>query len=594
MSNLEYSYLPNIPQDEIQKNVGTELTDNLMRTLNAGNYERIGLDRLYLILADINKNYGRDYGFSILDVGCNNGLISNFLAAYGNQVTGIDNFVIDTQGRYDKLVFEGNSQAKLINTDIENFFVNSNENFDFTLLLSVAHQWEFGYAQTQENKKNANNISAIMKEVENRTKRAIYYECPMEEPGFSNQYGITFLKNYLFNYPSLSIVKIAETVASNGYIRHLYRISKAQSAKDQQDTQESVSTEKCKPAIMQNPTTLKVTTQSRPRTMIHPSGAFNSTIDSCRLWEKIKLNKPRCIEKVHHLDSDHFATVEMIEGFPGKLLPNTPKWQKAKYYLGHNEEYVWTFSQVSLWLKDLTTGLLDLCRLGLAHGDPYPYNAIIFADGACWVDLANISDNNNQILVDVYVFFTYTVLSFLLQSKDISDNFLVDFKVACMNAVNVENLLDNVKDVFASQHCDTRNRQESDIRAISELIQLVLARIACFDINQEIKYLPVYNTNYYFNEFIVWYNNAFTEQQSKILTERALLFSQMECARLRVSRDEMNISQAAVKTMQDEVENLRSELSHINIKHHQSIIEYESTIANLRKEIIELKNVYSH
>lgn len=557
--------------------------DSLLKQLDSQTFERVGLDRLYYILADISKNYDRHYGFKILDVGCNNGLISNFMAAYGNQAIGIDNFAINGQGRYAALSFIKDSVAELLKVDIEDFLVVNRQKFDFVLLLSVAHQWEYGYAKTGEGKKNDNNIAWIMNEILKRTTHAVYYECPINEPGFEENYGIDFLSRYCADYKQLSIVKISETIASNGYVRNLYRISR----NDSKQTYPTAKAEIKSPQLVEDCSDnklreaslkLRVSTLWRTRSYSHPAGPFNS--NKCKqrlLWEKIKTNKPGAIEQVWDIFEDGTANVSLIEGVPGMMLPNTPEWQKSAFYLQSNQRYQWTFCNSIRWLHDLTIGLCNLDELGIAHGDPYPYNTILQKENAFWVDLGNISDEPTQRIIDIYVFLTYTVSRFLLNTPDFSDTFADNFKSALSKATNLSKFLSELAKVFSAEYFDVRDKKEEDLCIIFTLIYDATEIVWQFVPEGKMRYLPTYNTYFYFNEFIIWYHNSNKEKQVRVFTEWALLFSQYENARLRVSKD-------VVKILEHQESELRAELE-LEIKtakkKSETIEKYEQQVSEL-------------
>ena len=98
----DFNYLPVFKKSQIEDIIRDPQC--AYTYLQGQSFERIGLDRFYAIANDIERNYGKCYGFSVLDVGCNNGLISDLLACQGNRVLGIDSCIIDTQGRYEELL----------------------------------------------------------------------------------------------------------------------------------------------------------------------------------------------------------------------------------------------------------------------------------------------------------------------------------------------------------------------------------------------------------------------------------------------------------------------------------------------------------
>ena len=85
---MKHTYLPEIDDEELRRKLLSPDSEFLSR-LEQQNYERLGLDRALLIAADILLRLGKCEDFSILDAGCNNGLIGRALAVLGNRVRGI-------------------------------------------------------------------------------------------------------------------------------------------------------------------------------------------------------------------------------------------------------------------------------------------------------------------------------------------------------------------------------------------------------------------------------------------------------------------------------------------------------------------------
>lgn len=225
------NYLPGIDSEYLYKLVMTESWGELEAVITNENCERVGLDRFLTITQDLENRYGKSKGFEILDVGCNNGFFSVGLSANGNNVCGLDSYIINSQNKYDNLsgftVSTNIPHLKLINQDIIDFLASEKgKKWDIVLLLSVAHQWEFGYAQTGEGKFSYDEIKNIVNTLFSSINYAVYYECPFNEPGFELGYGYNFLMRHLDDFDKYRIELIEETVGSNGYPRHLYRVER--------------------------------------------------------------------------------------------------------------------------------------------------------------------------------------------------------------------------------------------------------------------------------------------------------------------------------------------------------------------------------
>lgn len=617
-------YLPVLSLDVIKDMVDLDSTEQISRELLVQTYERIGLDRIYIILDDINTNYGKCNGFSFLDVGCNNGLLSNLLSAYANDVLGIDDFIINSQGRYEDLQFNGNNMASFEKIDVLEYLKTSNKTFDFVLLLSVAHQWEYGYAHDNASKKSDNDINYILNILLERTKKAIYYECPMNEPGFEENYGISFLKKHLMLYDMLSIVKIADTIASNGYMRSLYRISrktdytfneftnyykKLQSIKTKYNIPGEIVINGNQPMTkyaIKTDRSLIVSINGQPRDETHPLGKQNRK-NIIELWEKIKNNQPLNVVKVQRIFQEGYAEIGIVPGFPGIKLDSIPPWQCHNQA---NSKDVDTLMNTQKILCNLSFGLGELHQLNIAHGDPYLYNAILNNTQATWIDLGNISSGEQDIIKDIFCFFMYSVYPLLANSREFSLNLLNDIENIFKEEKDIHKLLLKIANILDSTiYHDVRERTSKDIIIIAEYFSRIFSYL--FDKQSDLKYLPIYNLYHYFTDAIAWMNSSACYKKSNQFLKKYIDYSQSENARLRLSIDQYTImkndyeklkNDYKVRVEQDneEISFLENELT-IQKKCNQDLTEKVNQLTtSIEKEKIEshlmtekIKQIYS-
>lgn len=191
------------------------------------NYDRLGLDRLMLIINDMQERLGRLDGLEILDIGCNSGLFSLGLAGLGNRVTGIDNLAINGQARYRELLLPGRAgaQIRLLTLDAAELLAREPAaQWDIVLLLNVVHHWEFGYAQDKKTALSEDRIQELMAEIIGRTRDALYIETPWDEPGIPPGYGWQFLERFVKIPVRLS--ELGLTVGPGGYLRQFFRITR--------------------------------------------------------------------------------------------------------------------------------------------------------------------------------------------------------------------------------------------------------------------------------------------------------------------------------------------------------------------------------
>src|SRR5690606_35111772 len=96
---------------------------------------------------------------------------------------------------------------------------------------------------------------------------------------------------------------------------------------------------------------------------------------------------------------DCMAEVEICRGEEFEDVGTTPKWKKLRDLTNKANPRIsrpYPFAEWKGWMFDLAKGLAELERLGLAHGDPYPFNAISDVVGAKWIDFSHLSNDPLQ------------------------------------------------------------------------------------------------------------------------------------------------------------------------------------------------------
>lgn len=218
-----YNYLPQIPASALKQLFHQETQEEVNDFLSNYQYERLGLDRLMLILDDIKKYHTLPGSF--LDIGCNNGLLPLFLGLFNNPAIGIDNSIIDSQELYSNLSFlpvPKELPVELYSMDLKEFLLQfPRKRIDYVLLLSVMHHWQTGYAMSGKNVYSVSEIHLMLEELFQRVNIAVYFEFPTDEPGFHRNWDKEFIADFLQD--KLNIVFLSESVGPNGYIRHLYK-----------------------------------------------------------------------------------------------------------------------------------------------------------------------------------------------------------------------------------------------------------------------------------------------------------------------------------------------------------------------------------
>lgn len=217
------TYLPELSTSDLVRAFESRDWSVIDGHLGEQQFERLGLDRALRIASDLFAQHGSLRGLRILDVGCNNGLVSKTLTALGCSMVGIDNGDVDTQGLYSGLQGQvQNAGFEFYRADLSDFLDTDSRYWDCILLLSVTHHWESGYAMSGERRYSDDDIRKLIQTLFSRTRSSIYYECPSGEPGFESGFGVDFLLRYCSKLPKMRA--LGHTIGPNGYPREFWAL----------------------------------------------------------------------------------------------------------------------------------------------------------------------------------------------------------------------------------------------------------------------------------------------------------------------------------------------------------------------------------
>jgi hypothetical protein len=216
------TYLPEIDAKSLRSAVLSNDWSDIEALLSHQNYERLGLERALAIAMDLYQCHAKLEGLTVLDVGCNNGVIGKVLYALGCLVVGIDNSDVDSQSLYKPLKPSKEFELEFYKKDLKDFLSEDQRMWDAVLLLSVTHHWETGYAMSGNRRYTDKDITDICAKLCSKTNHTIYYEGPSNEPGFPEGYGISFLRKYFLQLRGVRFLQ--DTVGPNGYLRELWAL----------------------------------------------------------------------------------------------------------------------------------------------------------------------------------------------------------------------------------------------------------------------------------------------------------------------------------------------------------------------------------
>ena len=179
------------------------------------------------------------------------------------------------------------------------------------------------------------------------------------------------------------------------------------------------------------------------RTNTHPLGAQHTTQKLELLWKTIAQNPHENLMTINEV-CECSASVVAVQGIPLYNAKTTPGWLAVRVgwddYLQQKKK-LGTQEWCAL-MADLSAGLEHLHQLGIAHGDPYPFNAMVTNEGkALWVDFGNITDDPTYFRKDVLAFAIYTLIFTVKYCEAISPSLLQELA----EAIATENTCDALK-----------------------------------------------------------------------------------------------------------------------------------------------------
>ncbi|MBF5005934.1 glycosyltransferase [Diaphorobacter caeni] len=159
---------------------------------------------------------------------------------------------------------------------------------------------------------------------------------------------------------------------------------------------------------------LLVPIAGNPRTDEHILGAQHGHSSARANWTKLVGSRHASLMPVHRV-CDCMAETQILEGQEFDDAGTTPAWKKVRSIVGKTTSRELSgkpiaFDQWRIWMGDLAQGLDELERLGLAHGDPYPFNAVRHLQQATWVDFGHMTSDAEQLYKDAWAFVLFTVL----------------------------------------------------------------------------------------------------------------------------------------------------------------------------------------
>lgn len=192
------------------------------------------------------------------------------------------------------------------------------------------------------------------------------------------------------------------------------------------------------------------------RPALHVLGSQAALSSPASRWEKLLGLRHPALMTVHRLCACT-AEVDILRGQPFDDAGTTPVWKKVRFLLEDSADALAhapvDFSVWQAWMAGLADGLAQLETLGLAHGDPYPFNAIREGRQAVWVDFGHLTDDPVQISKDAWAFTLFTVLHTLRLASTYSPRLLNELAHALVEPCKGSHRFAQLRDVLQGA-CD--------------------------------------------------------------------------------------------------------------------------------------------
>lgn len=278
--------------------------------------------------------------------------------------------------------------------------------------------------------------------------------------------------------------------------------------------------------------------EPKARTEKHIYGVAHNGKTQGELWKAISSLESDNLMKIYDL-CDCSAIVEIEDGISLYNANTTPDWfvqrrGREDYFEKNN---VIKHDEWKKIIGGLASGLEVLHKAGIAHGDAFPYNAIVNDNNeAKWIDFGNCSDDTQYLLKDVIVFFFYTLLFSLHRCDIYSKSMLDDLCEVFEKKNSTDMLIDIQKAIYIERHDFIKKDESDDI--ISHVINNILVnieRIPSENLKAILHVLMAANDEYY-NGFLFWLKTGDKyRRQVEFENEKFYLYSK-EIDRLTVPK----------------------------------------------------------
>ncbi|WP_236213264.1 glycosyltransferase [Metapseudomonas otitidis] len=239
------------------------------------------------------------------------------------------------------------------------------------------------------------------------------------------------------------------------------------------------------------------------RSPAHVLGAQEGLERARRNWEKLIGHEHPALMPVLRV-CDCMAEVRILDGEEFEDASTIPAWKQVRSILGNthgkkSQGQQITFEQWSSWMRDLAGGLDALEKIGLAHGDPFPFNAVHTPASASWVDFSHLTDDPLQRSKDIWVFVLFTVLH-TLGKIGVCSPTLMGRLAHILAAAETCGKFDVIQQAFADRYVDLVS---VDSRTVSLIFaEALFEQTPALSLAPEISKLLLKCSVQYFSDFV--------------------------------------------------------------------------------------------
>ena len=318
------------------------------------------------------------------------------------------------------------------------------------------------------------------------------------------------------------------------------------------------------------------------RVEAHVLGSQNGQECAREKWEKLLGHRHTGLMPVYRV-CNCMAEVHILDGEAFEDAATTPAWKKVRGIIGKSftqaqKSQAFTFDQWRTYMSDLAHGLDELEKMGLAHGDPYPFNAIYASAGAAWVDFGHLTDDQAQLARDAWAFVLFTVLHTLGKSGEHSPELLKNL-AASLAISEQSGRFGRIRQELSKSYSDTV--PTSDARIPSQLFAEAVAELPheIFK-NRDVDKLLLKSSVQYFSDFLHHIQRGNQFFAAFYFEKQRHQFVEQEMMRLTLPLAE---HQGKITSLNQALAERDVQIASLN----QAVAERDGQIANLNQGVAE-------